>query len=477
MFFQKLQTRLIFIFVSFVIAILLISGWMLQWAIRQNLEAELGNKLIAVAGAASVQFDEEEIGYLIQTIGPRTHGYLSEKLLLLKHTTGVEHIYFFDSEGKSLLDTDPEISRGDIYFNLRFYPNEIETVQSGKTAHTVLFYSAEGKPTMSGYAPLMLPGAVIGGVGVDGSAPFLGAVRTLRKRLLWIGVSGSILAIILGMVFAGTISRPVSRLAQSSKRIGMGDYDKPISPQSKGEIGLLAQTMEEMRRNIIEREKELKAMVAGIAHEIRNPIGGIELFTGLLADETKSNPKAQSHVRRIANEVLYLKEIVNRFLEFARPKDPQKETVELGYIINEVESLLADKIENQKIRIVRSDNINKTTLFVDPNHLKQIVLNLVQNAVQALPNGGEIRFEAVAEQDTITLRIGDTGPGIPGDIQSEIFRPFFTTREKGTGLGLSIVRGLVEANGGTIRLLSSHSAGAQFEIQFVRITTEQENLT
>jgi signal transduction histidine kinase len=471
MYFQKLQTRLIFIFVSFVIVILLISGWMLQWAIRQNLEAELGNKLTAVAGAASVQFDEEEIGYLIQAIGPRTHGYLSEKLLLLKHAAGVERIYFFDSEGKSLIDTDSEISRGDIYFNLRFYPNEIETVKSGKTAHTVLFHSAEGKPVMSGFAPLKLTGAVIGGVGVDGSVPFLGAVRTLRKRLLWIGVSGSMLAIILGMVFAGTISRPVSRLAHSSKRIGMGDYDKPISPQGRGEIGFLAQTLEEMRKNIIEREKELKAMVAGIAHEIRNPIGGIELFTGLLDDETKSNPKAQSHVRRIANEVRYLKEIVNRFLEFARPKNPQKEAVDLGNVIDEVESLLADQIENQKIRIIRSDNINKTILFADPGHLKEIVLNLVQNAVQAQPDGGEIRFEAVEEQNTITLRIGDAGPGIPENMQTDIFRPFFTTREKGTGLGLSIVRRLVEANGGTIRLVPSHSEGAQFEINFVRTRT------
>ena len=466
MFFQKLQIRLIFIFVSFVIVILLISGWMLQWMIRQNLEAELGNKLTAVAGAASVQFDEEEIGYLIQTIGPRTHEVLSEKLRLLKQTAGVKRIYFFDSEGKSLLDTDSKINRGDVYFNLRFYPNEIEAVRSGKTVHTVLFYSTEGEPAMSGYAPLMLANAVVGGVGVDGSVPFLGAVRTLRKRLLWIGISGSILAVILGMVFAGTISRPVSKLAHSSKRIGMGDYDKPISLQDKGEIGLLAQTMEEMRKNIIEREKELKAMVAGIAHEIRNPIGGIELFTGLLDDETKSNPKVRSHVQRIANEVRYLKEIVNRFLEFARPKEPQKEAVNLGNIIGEVESLLADQIENQKIRITRSKNINRLTVFVDPGHLKEIVLNLVQNAVQALPDGGELRFEAVEEQNTIRLRIGDTGPGIPANMRTDIFRPFFTTREKGTGLGLPIVRGLVEANGGTIRLLPKDTPGTEFEIRF-----------
>ena len=158
MFFQKLQIRLIFIFVSFVIVILLISGWMLQWMIRQNLEAELGNKLSTVAGAASVHFDEEEIGYFIQTIGPRVHEYLSEKLLLLKQTAGVERIYFFDAEGKSLLDTDSRINRGDVYFSLRFYPNEIEAVRSGKTAHTVLFYSNEGEPVMSGYAPLMLSG-------------------------------------------------------------------------------------------------------------------------------------------------------------------------------------------------------------------------------------------------------------------------------------------------------------------------------
>lgn len=473
-FYKKLQTRLIFIFVSFVIVVLLISGWMLQWMIRQNLESELGHKLIAVAGAASVLFDEEEIGFLVQDMGPRTRVYLSEKLLHFKQVTGIERIRFFNVEGESLLDTDTDTKWGETYFHLRFFPKEMDAVRSGLHAHTVLFYSADKKPVMSGYAPLLLSGTIIGGVSADGNATFLSAVKILQKRLFWIGFLGSILAIILGIIFARTISRPLSQLAESSRQIGLGDYRKSIAPQGGGEIGFLAQTMEEMRKNIIERENELKAMVAGIAHEIRNPIGGIELFTGLLDDETKSNQKAQAHVRKISNEINYLKEIVNRFLEFARPKEPVKEPIQLQHIVDEVLSLLMDKIEKQNIRIVRSSNVNQSTVFADPNHLKQMILNLAQNAVQILPRGGEIHFDTVLSRNTVKIRISDTGPGISVEQQPDIFKPFFTTREKGTGLGLSIVRGLAEANGGSIRLLHSDAHGTQFEIQLEKQTAKDD---
>jgi signal transduction histidine kinase len=473
-FYKKLQTRLIFIFVSFVIVILLISGWMLQWMIRQNLETELGHKLIAVAGAASVLFDEEEIGYLIQDTGPRTHIYLSDKLLHIKQVMGVERICFFDLAGKSLLDTDSDTKLGETYFHLRFFPNEMEAVSSGMTAHTVLFHSVDKRPVMSGYAPLLLSGNIVGGVSVDGNATFLGAVKSLQKRLFWVGFLGSILAIILGIIFAGTISRPVSQLAESSRQIGLGDYKKSITAQGGGEIGFLAQTMEEMRKNIIERENELKAMVAGIAHEIRNPIGGIELFAGLLDDETKSNQEAQTHVQKISNEVKYLKEIVNRFLEFARPKEPVKEPIQLQHIIDEVLSLLTDEIKKQNIQIVRTKNVDRSIVSADPNHLKQMILNLTQNAIQAVPNGGEIHFDTALSRNMVKIWISDTGTGIPVKLQSDIFKPFFTTQEKGTGLGLSIVCGLAEANGGLIQLLHSNSHGTKFEIQLEKQTARND---
>lgn len=461
----RIQYRLIFIFVSLVIAIFLISGWMLHWMIRQSLETELGRKLMAVATASSVMFGEEEIGFISQGSGPRTENYLRDKLERMREATGVKRIYFFDSSGKSLLDTEDDIARGSAYFGLRFYRREIEEVQAGQSTYSVLFEGIDGLPTMTGYAPLYQGDIILGGVGVDGSATFLDSVNTMRRRLYLLGILGSCAAIGLGIFMAGSITRPIEKLVRASKRIGEGNYDGSIPFLGKGEIGLLAETMEEMRRGVVEREHELKAMLAGVAHEIRNPLGGIELFAGLLSDEVSEESEASSHVDRIVKEVGHLKKIVDHFLFYARPHDPNKEGCSLDDTVEETSHLVENQIS--QLGIVLSVKSEKPSIIVwaDPDHLKRILLNLLQNAIQAMPNGGEIRIRWCLADGQVSIFVQDDGDGMSREVQEKIFTPFFTTRDQGTGLGLSIVKGLVEVNGGSIRLVRSDENGSEFEVK------------
>lgn len=468
MFLHRIQHRLIFLFVLLVVAILFISGWTLQWMIRQSLEVELGRKLVAVSNATSAQFEEDQVVYLMQSIGPRTQQRLRQILMRLKETTGVKRIYIFDPEGKSLLDTEEDVEQGTPYFHLRFYQKELEEIQSGRSTHSILFQGIDGLPTMTGYAPLLWNKKVVGGIAVDGSVTFLDAVARLRRRLYLIGILGTAVAIGLGILMAGTITRPIKKLSKISRKIGRGDYSEPIPPMAKSEIGLLAETMEEMRKGVVERERELKAMLAGVAHEIRNPLGGIELFTGLLSDEVAKNEDARAHVDRIANEVSHLKEIVNSFLAYARPQEPNKEKCRVSEVIAEVNLLLKNQMGKNKIVLSAPDDMNRAMVWVDPTHLKRIVLNLFQNAIQAMPNGGEFRIHWTQTNDSASLFFKDTGDGIPQDTQEKIFIPFFTTREKGTGLGLPIANGLAEVNGGSLRLVRSDHNGTEFELTLER---------
>ena len=470
MFLRRIQHRLIFLFVILVVAILIISGLTLHWTIRQSLEAELGRKLIAVANAASVLFGEEELGFLLQGVGTRTQQRMRQRLLELRNMTGVRGIYFFNLDGQSLLDTKVSIHPGTSYFNLRFYSSEIGEIRNKQSIHSVLFTGIDGQPAMTGYAPLLFNDGVAGGVAVDGSVTFLGAINRLRNRLYLIGTLCALGAIILGFILARSITQPLGKLVKASEKIGRGNYNEPIPPLSKDEVGRLSETMEEMRKGILERERELKAMVAGVAHEIRNPLGGIELFTGLLSDEVEQDREAKMHVERISKEVTQLKGIVDSFLTFARPQEPNKENCRVSEIISDVTSLVEDQMKKQQIALSLPNDTNNIMAWADPKHLKRIVLNLMQNAILAMPEGGKIEILWKETGDSIILILKDTGSGIPQELHEKVFIPFFTTREKGTGLGLSIVKGLVEANEGSIELVQSDKNGSEFEIRLKQYT-------
>lgn len=473
MIFHRIHIRLILAFILFVATLLIASGWMLHWVMRQSLEAELGRKLMAVARAATVQFDFDDVTFLVQNTGPRTRHRLRQRLEQLRDVTGVERIYIFDANNRSLIDTDTTIVVGAQLHSLRFRPREMNAIREGQAVHTVLFESIEGEPTMSAYAPLTSDAEFQAGIGVDGSVTFLDAVSKLQNRLYWIGVGGLLVSILLGLALAVSIRRPLQKLIDASDRIGKGEYDEPIPKLGESEIGHLAVTMEDMRLGILERERELKAMLAGVAHEIRNPLGGIELFAGLLSDELKSGSEAETHINRISREVSQLKEIIDHFLIYARPRDPNPEPCDLRDVLDEVHQLLIQEIKDQKIRINQSIP-SRIKIFVDPMHLKRIFLNLFRNAIQAMPMGGELTIHVEDEAGIVRCTISDEGTGIAKEIQDRIFTPFFTTRQQGTGLGLSIVRGLIEANGGTIRLTASDDRGTHFELRFVTQSESNE---
>jgi len=466
MFYHRLQFRIVVPFVLLVAAVLAVGGWSLDWAVRQSLEKELGSKLVAVARAASVQFEDEEIGFVLQGAGPRTEVYFRDRLKRLQDAAGVEQIAFFDLKGGSLLDTD-NTAVGQLYFRHRFYTGAIDQVYKGKTAYSVLFQGIDGNPMMSGFCPILFQGRVAGGIRVDGSATFLSAVNQFRRKLYLIGFVGIAASVVLGLIMAGTIIRPVRKLMNASTRIGNGDYHEAIPAADRSELGLLAGTMEQMRKNVLTREQDLKAMLAGVAHEIRNPLGGIKLFADLLADEVKPRSRSMEYVHHIQSDVAYLKDIVTRFLDYAKPKETNRECCSIRSIVDELIIRLHDTLDQKHI-VLKLDGLDQNlSAMMDPGHLKQVFLNLLQNAIEATEDG-TITISCKSDPGQVTIRFRDQGGGILMEDQERIFQPFFTTKEKGTGLGLSIVKELVQANGGSIQLIQSDKSGTEFALLFIR---------
>jgi signal transduction histidine kinase len=171
----------------------------------------------------------------------------------------------------------------------------------------------------------------------------------------------------------------------------------------------------------------------------------------------------------ISEEITRLESIIRNFLEFSRPLELQCRPQEVGLVIGATLGLLEPRLKEAKIRVTSEPTGGLPAILADADKLKQVLINLLGNAADAMVQGGEIRLATSVEKDAdgqrmVVVRIRDTGPGIPPDVQSRIFEPFFTTKDTGTGLGLCIAAHIMARHGGSLVLESSTEAGTTFAV-------------
>lgn len=456
----SIRSRLILLFTGQMLIIILLGGIYLDWRARRILEEELSSKLIGLAQASALQFQ----GELLESLTPgdentRTHRNLSGQLHKLRSNTAVRRLYCFSEDKKSILDTRQEVSIGSSYPFLPVTDGEIEDLFTGAVTASPLFQGADGNLYKTGFAPIRTGDRIVAIMAVEGSAETLEAVATMRNDLVVLGalmLSGSVL---LGILFAKQITIPIDRLKQAALKITRGRFETPIQPLSGDELGFLAHTMEDMRQAIVQRDIRHKAMLAGVAHEIRNPLGGIELFAGLLASEVEG-PEAKQHAKKIQQEVRNLNRIVSDFIDYARPNKAQRSAVVLKEVIEDVESVLQPVTGSVKIV---NELDSQTCVNADPQHMRQVFLNLFQNALEANEaQDKQIFISGQKDRFQQHIFVRDNGPGIPDERVQQIFEPFYTSKKEGTGLGLAIVQSLLHENNGSILL--EQPAQAKFRI-------------
>jgi signal transduction histidine kinase len=304
---------------------------------------------------------------------------------------------------------------------------------------------------------------VVGAVGVEGSAAFFGPLRRLFRGFLVLLALAAVVVVAMALVTERGLRAPLTRLMQAALRIGRGDLSTPVPPEKVRELGILAQELEAMRRALEGRDAQLKMMLAGVAHEVRNPIGGIELFAGLLAEELASAPSgdAAAHVGRIRREIDYLKRIVEDFLNFAREQKLSFAEAQSDALLSSVKDLLSSDAEKKQIDVVVQ--AEPAALQLDVALVTAALVNLLKNAVQASPEKGAVSVTGAREGTGYRIFVEDTGGGIAPELQERIFEPFFTTREKGTGLGLPLARKIAQAHGGEL-LVESRPGMTRFTL-------------
>lgn len=264
------------------------------------------------------------------------------------------------------------------------------------------------------------------------------------------------------------------RLAHRDFRGEMRFQKRRIAPLKDAETTtgavIIVEDVTEFRRLLdqtIESEKlaELGRLSAGIAHEINNPLSVISYAAQLLMREEPLAPSQQELLERIDSETDRLKALTGGLLSFSRSREMVRRFTDLNDVVQDVLRLVKFELTRHQIE-ARLDLTPLPLVQVDPNKLKQVIINLIMNAVQAMKGGGVIRVETELAGGRVRLQIADSGPGIPAHLHDKVFEPFFTTRAEGegTGLGLYICRMIIGDHGGELLLDSATGQGATFRL-------------
>lgn len=236
--------------------------------------------------------------------------------------------------------------------------------------------------------------------------------------------------------------------------------------KSHHELQVSHQELEQAQVQLIRTEKlaALGQLAAGVAHEINNPLGTITIYAHLLMKSLDADDPRKEDVALIVSESDRAKEIVKGLLSFARETKLRPGETDINLVLEDVLSLVANQSLFLNIQVKKTFSPDLPTIFADATQLKQVFLNVVLNAAQAMEGKGKLTISTLIEKEQVKIRIQDTGPGIPPETIEKLFSPFFTTKEKGTGLGLAISYGIIERHGGKIDVETKLGRGSTFII-------------
>jgi two-component system, OmpR family, sensor kinase len=235
--------------------------------------------------------------------------------------------------------------------------------------------------------------------------------------------------------------------------------------------------MERMRLGILARDEQLRLMLAQVAHEIRNPLGGLELFASAAADTEYPTERARL-IKRVREEVSALNGIIGDFLTFARPIGPSRESNDIRPAIREALELVEAELKSGGGSIEVDLPAMPLMARVPEDHVKRVALNLLRNAAQV---SDRVFLKAEVRNGEAVLVVSDKGPGVPKDMRDRVFEPFVTDKEQGTGLGLAIVKKVAEASGGRVELADPAETngvrGGEFRVYFGSLEDMSEAVT
>jgi signal transduction histidine kinase len=421
--------------------------------------------------------------------------YLDHLVSDLK-TRALADIVLLDKNG-SLLSTT--LAPEDSGYQVLEEAARIQVAEHPTQAHKLNLYQ-RGYQVV--YAALMIRGEDSGWLGVLLPDQFVVSTEAVsRNSLSLIFTFGTLMILLIGRLTALNISRPILWLRQMAEDVSKGNLQQSIEIQRSDEVGELARSFNIMTLQLRERTDEAKTLLeesiqrnhelaeintrlrnmqmqlvrseklasvgqltAGIVHDVKNPLAAIQGMTDMLRNDPNLPSEARQDIGVIHNSAVNATKIVTDLLKFARQAPPELKPQDLREAVYAALYLNRYMIRKANVKLIVEVSEQPITATYDAVQIEQVLINLIQNAVQAMPRGGYLKVILVKENGTAKIVLIDTGVGIPPESLERIFDPFYTTKKSGTGLGLSTSYGIIASHHGEILVQSQVNKGTCFTI-------------
>lgn len=368
----------------------------------------------------------------------------------------------------------------------------IERVQATRTdAAGRVDWSADSADAESFRAiPLLGAKRELLGVLLVGSSrrPLVELQRRIVSATLLVGGVGLLLAILLSSWLAARVTHPIEELANAARRVAAGDWETKVEIASTDELGELATAFNRMtgelrqqRDHLLQAERVAawRELARRLAHELKNPLFPLQVTVENLVRARASHPNQfeevfQESTATLLAELGNLKKIIGRFSEFSKMPQPQRQEVNLNEIVRAVVRLHQAQFKTPgKPEIVASLDLdaNLPSISADPELLHRALSNLVLNAIDAMPSGGELRLTTKSVENGVQIEVADSGTGLTKEECERLFTPYYTTKQYGTGLGLAIVQSVVSDHGGDVSVESGKGSYTVFRIRMPKEAT------
>ncbi|MFN0150940.1 MAG: two-component system sensor histidine kinase NtrB [bacterium] len=458
---QEALTTVLFLIV--LLAMLNGVAWFMYRRSLSLLEEDLGRHLVSIgrgiaAEVAQIPGAQSRLGVIDVSGDARAderfspHG-LDDRLVALLGVYDLDNVALLTPSLEIVASARGEISSGPAPVGAgRVNLDDVAPVLAGEAVHTRLF-TVSGETFKSAYVPVYGESAEVNGiVAVDASASFLESAALLRRLLLFLSCASLIFAGLVALLFRRTV-RAIVHLEESKRHQ--------------------------------EKLSALGTMAAGVAHEVRNPLGIIRATTELLAEESAAEPERKAMLDSIIEEVDRLDRLLTNFLAFSRTAKAAPADSDIVVPLRECLRGIDAEFARQGITVA-AEIADLPLVRAEPSEARQVFLNLLLNARDAMPDGGAIRVSAVERTIRshrrrqpfgnggaprsggrfVEVAVADTGVGMTNSVRDRILDPFFTTKPGGTGLGLSVVHGIVTGAGGYVEIETKEGKGTLVRVGF-----------
>ncbi|WP_457755745.1 ATP-binding protein [Thermodesulfatator indicus] len=390
-----------------------------------------------------------------------------QAILSLKRIVGGE-IFIYSKAGDLLLSS---IKKEAIPQALKkLTKEELETLKAGPIVKKItlnnqkyrfIIFEAKLTKNISAYFGILLPTTTEEQIKAN-----------LIFGLIYTSFAGLVFMLVVSWLLSRSITQPLEELAEETRQIGRGKWKK-IPEKGPAEVKSLARALNQMSQEIKEYQQRLleaerlsttAQLAASIAHEIKNPLTSLKLASEILCEFAKDNPTLSKRAQMVLSETARLEKILQNMLAKTKKIQVVREVVDVNALVKEVTRMAENQFKARKQKFTVELAEQPIKISADPEKIKQVLWNILNNAWEATPEEGEIKVRTELTEKGAEIIVEDSGPGIPEDRAKDLFRPFYSTKPGGTGLGLAVSRQIVLFHGGELILENREEGGARVRV-------------